>query len=229
MPTQSLGTPSISGRNLEELRLSTQFWMQQVFNHLDRMTGFRGTPTFHSDIDARGNSIRSVAAAVDNDQVVIKQQLDERETGITDTIRIEIRQAVADVLRAVAPGAVPPGIITGWSGAEADIPAGYALCDGSSGTPDLRDRFIVGAGSTYSVGDTGGNDSIDLTHTHSTPSGTSGAPSATTTVDNTLAGSTVAVGSATHTHSTPSGTSGNGLGSTDIRPKYYALCFIMKL
>ncbi|HZI74430.1 MAG TPA: tail fiber protein, partial [Gemmatimonadales bacterium] len=53
-----------------------------------------------------------------------------------------------------------------WYGALADVPAGWALCNGSvysksdgSGSitsPDLRDRFIVGAGSTYAVGGTGG-------------------------------------------------------------------------
>ncbi len=50
------------------------------------------------------------------------------------------------------------GIICLWGGAIADIPAGWHLCDGSTiGTqilPDLRDRFIVGAGSTYAPDDT---------------------------------------------------------------------------
>jgi hypothetical protein len=92
-----------------------------------------------------------------------------------------------------------------WSGSIASIPTGWALCDGG-GTParlDLRDRFIVGAGSTYSVGATGG-----------ATTDTSSGPSATTTVDNTLAGSTVAVGSNSHTH------------EVDILPPYYALAYI---
>ena len=59
-------------------------------------------------------------------------------------------------------GGVPSGIITMWSGAIADIPLGWALCDGSNGTPDLRDRFIVGAGGSYNVGDTGGANSVTL-------------------------------------------------------------------
>ncbi len=50
----------------------------------------------------------------------------------------------------------PAGIIVMWSGSIASVPAGWHLCDGSSGTPDLRDRFVVGAGSTYAVGNTGG-------------------------------------------------------------------------
>ncbi len=40
-----------------------------------------------------------------------------------------------------------------WSGAIVDIPAGWALCDGNNGTPDLRDKFIVGAGATFNPGD----------------------------------------------------------------------------
>ncbi len=39
---------------------------------------------------------------------------------------------------------IPPGGIIMWSGT--DVPEGWKLCDGSNGTPDLRSRFIVGAG-----------------------------------------------------------------------------------
>jgi hypothetical protein len=35
------------------------------------------------------------------------------------------------------------------------IPSGWTLCDGTDNTPNLTDRFIVGAGNTYSVGNTG--------------------------------------------------------------------------
>lgn len=61
---------------------------------------------------------------------------------------------------------VPVGGIIMWAGAIADIPEGWALCDGTDETPDLRDRFIVGAGSSYSIDDTGGEDASDLSHTH---------------------------------------------------------------
>jgi|TARA_R110002126_G_scaffold188974_1_gene337303 hypothetical protein len=52
--------------------------------------------------------------------------------------------------------AVPAGGIIMWSGSIGSIPSGYYLCDGTNGTPDLRDRFVVGAGSSYAVGNTGG-------------------------------------------------------------------------
>ena len=62
---------------------------------------------------------------------------------------------------------VPTGGIILWSGAQAAIPTGWLLCDGTSGTPNLRDRFVVGAGSAYSVGATGGSaDAIVVSHTH---------------------------------------------------------------
>ncbi len=57
---------------------------------------------------------------------------------------------------------VPPGAILMWSGAVDAIPTGWALCDGQNGTPDLRDRFIVGAGGSYNVGDTGGSNTVTL-------------------------------------------------------------------
>ena len=51
---------------------------------------------------------------------------------------------------------IPAGAIVMWSGSIGSIPAGYYLCDGQNGTPNLKDRFVVGAGSTYAVGNTGG-------------------------------------------------------------------------
>jgi len=53
---------------------------------------------------------------------------------------------------------IPAGGIIMWSGSIANIPSGFALCDGTNGTPDLTDRFVVGAGGSESVGATGGTD-----------------------------------------------------------------------
>ena len=55
------------------------------------------------------------------------------------------------------------GMILLWSGSTSNIPSGFVLCNGSNSTPDLRDRFVVGAGSTYSVGNTGGANSRTVT------------------------------------------------------------------
>ena len=51
---------------------------------------------------------------------------------------------------------VPSGVILMWSGSTDTIPAGWALCNGQDGTPDLTDRFILGVGKTYQPGTTGG-------------------------------------------------------------------------
>lgn len=70
---------------------------------------------------------------------------------------------IATTAFAIANG-FPAGGIIMWSGSIASIPLGFRLCDGGGGTPDLRDRFIVGAGSAYTPGNTGGSASV-------TPSG----------------------------------------------------------
>jgi hypothetical protein len=62
---------------------------------------------------------------------------------------------------------IPAGVILMWSGSIATVPSGWFLCDGNNSTPDLRSRFIVGAGSTYAVNATGGStDAIVVSHTH---------------------------------------------------------------
>ncbi len=64
---------------------------------------------------------------------------------------------------AINEGSVPVGGIVAYSGSVGMIPDNWFVCDGTNGTPDLRDRFIVGAGVTYAQGASGGA-SI---HTHS--------------------------------------------------------------
>ena len=59
------------------------------------------------------------------------------------------------------------GMIMMWSGSIVSIPTGWLLCNGASGTPDLRDRFVVGAGTTYAVNATGGSaNAVVPSHTH---------------------------------------------------------------
>lgn len=55
------------------------------------------------------------------------------------------------------------GMIVHWYGLAASCPAGWAICDGTNGTPDLRDRFIVGAGNTYALSNSGGSTSQTVT------------------------------------------------------------------
>jgi microcystin-dependent protein len=102
---------------------------------------------------------------------------------------------------------IPSGCIVLWSGTIISIPTGWVLCNGASGTPDLRDRFVVGAGSSYAVGATGGATTATLStpnlpsHTHSiSASGTTGTESVGHTHSGTTNGQSV-----DHSHSGTTG------------------------
>ena len=58
---------------------------------------------------------------------------------------------------------LPTGIIVMWNGTKSTVPAGWAMCDGTNNTPDLRDKFIVGSGKLYSTSDTGGYTTTSFT------------------------------------------------------------------
>ena len=60
------------------------------------------------------------------------------------------------------PSAFVSGMIILWSGNTGNIPTGFVLCDGNNSTPNLTDRFVVGAGAAYGVGATGGSSSVTL-------------------------------------------------------------------
>lgn len=139
---------------------------------------------------------------------------------------------------------VPSGMILLWSGSIGSIPAGYYLCDGSNGTPDLRNRFIVGSGDTYAVNATGGStDAIVVSHTHTATSvvtdpghthdwngryntGNSYGSNSGGLVNNTTANPTTSAttGITVATTNATAGTSGTNANL----PPYYSLCYIMK-
>jgi len=113
------------------------------------------------------------------------------------------------------------GMIIAWSGSVANIPSGFVLCDGNNNTPDLRDRFIIGAGNNYAVDATGGSkDAVLVSHFHTT--------------ENFVGRSNYA-----EPRNFGVGTDGNlnNTGNTDTKgedgtdknlPPYHALCYIMK-
>ena len=139
----------------------------------------------------------------------------------------------------------PSGGIIIWSGSSASIPSGWLLCDGTNSTPDLRNRFVVGAGSTYAVNATGGSaDAIVVSHTHTTTVTDPGHQHASSTgqgflTRNTASGNALNGGSDwvfsninnTATNTTGITVAANTTGSSGTNanlPPYFALCYIMK-
>ena len=115
---------------------------------------------------------------------------------------------------------VPSGLIAMWSGSYSSVPTGWALCDGTNGTPNLQGRFVRGADgdapSPAAVGSTGGSNSVTLTtnmlaqHSHTGNSGNNSAShSHEFTSGNNSAGHTHAGdtgnNSASHSHEFTSG------------------------
>ena len=99
----------------------------------------------------------------------------------------------------------PSGGIIMWSGATDDIPTGWVICDGQNGTPDLRNRFIVGA--------TAGTGSI--AYPGLSPNATGGSADAIV-VEHTHTGSTSPVGDHSHGYNNNQGTGGGqGGGGAD--------------
>jgi hypothetical protein len=139
---------------------------------------------------------------------------------------------------------IPSGAIVLWSGSIGSIPSGWLLCNGSSGTPDLRDRFIVGAGSTYAVAATGGNANATLvshnhtatssvsdpTHSHNTfgQYGGGGNPGGSLNAQNPGGRNEPTTSSSTGiTVATSISTEGSSATNANL-PPYYALAYIMK-
>jgi hypothetical protein len=148
---------------------------------------------------------------------------------------------------------LPRGAIVAWSGTEASRPPGFEVCNGLNGTPNLMNRFILGAGGSYAVGNTG-----DGSHTHSmnyTTSGcgtssvgdhTHGLPGAWyarnfgtpgiigkgyTALDTASTGvSSKFQNAGAHSHTIPASSSFNTLTAVSggTKPPWYALYYIMK-
>jgi hypothetical protein len=147
----------------------------------------------------------------------------------------------------------PAGVIAIWSGTEASIPSGWHLCDGSSGTPNLRDKFIVGAGSNYVKGETGGANTCTTSatitvaghaltaaetalHSHGgftdnypTTSYNSSATGSATTIANSAPNVGRYTGYAGSGSSHDHTASFTGTSNQDKRPPFMARCYIMRV
>jgi len=136
-------------------------------------------------------------------------------------------------------GTIPVGGIIMWSGtiAAAQALTGWTLCNGNNGVPingltipDLRDRFIVGAGSGYAVAATGGSkDAVLVSHSHSvTPTGSG---NARFVIDDDQGNAEISIaggGRSANLQRTVSTNSQGESGTNKNLPPYYALAFIMR-
>lgn len=133
-------------------------------------------------------------------------------------------------------GGIPAGCVLLWSGSEEEIPTGFALCDGQDGRPDLRDRFVLGAGTAHPVGATGGEEEHTLTedempeHKH-TQRIQSGSSSYLWTTQGSSSGSkSLSVALSNGNGIVPINTAYAGRGTPhNNMPPYYTLCYIIKL
>jgi len=164
------------------------------------------------------------------------------------------RQMIASVGYAFAAGnGIPKGGIIMWSGAT--VPEGWVLCDGTNGTPNLKDRFIVGSGALYAIGATGGESTHLLTgaesgtsvhghsaysggqsadHSHAAPAdgGTDNSSGGYFRIDSGATKTIQTYGASNdHTHGiiVNNSIAANAVSAHNNLPPYYALAFIMKL
>jgi len=125
---------------------------------------------------------------------------------------------------------LPSGTIVMWSGPINSVPAGWVLCNGQNGTPDLQDQFIRGVKTGENPGAGGGSTShnhVVNSHNHSLPANTG---------DRKGSGGYFGIGAdhgLTGNHSHPlggsTGSSAPGTSTQNHLPPYYKLAFIMKL
>jgi len=169
----------------------------------------------------------------------------------TEYMSIETNGEAKNITNGTTYYMVPRGAIIMWSGIT--IPNGWAICDGNNGTPDLRDRFILGTSAVNNtdVTQTGGANSYYLSvaqlpvHYHTGTTDTDGSHQHTYVIHgNTMSQdapassgnpgvwryetTTTTTGNSAHSHSFTTNSTGSGQ-SIDNRPAFYKLAFIMKL
>lgn len=121
------------------------------------------TGTYINSLDAANPAATDALSSADDHLRLIKSTIKATFPNVTGAVT-----ATHTTLNSTI---VPSGGIIIWSGAESAIPTGWVLCNGSNSTPDLRDKFVMGAGTT-AVNTAGGTNSLTIaeanlpSHTH---------------------------------------------------------------
>lgn len=208
-----------------------------IVNSIEPQVGFTSV-TFTTEINTASVNVSGVSTFSD---INVKGAIYDSTGSVGQTNQVLVSNAGAGVTWSQIES-IPTGVIVMWSGSIATIPNGWALCDGTGTTPDLRDRFIVGAHSdgasgvtfagsggavsgNYAPGNTGGVVAHQLTtaempshsHSYSRASSPGGGQD--------QAGS----GSGDAVNQSNQNTSSQGSNHYhENRPPYYALAYIMK-
>jgi len=150
------------------------------------------------------------------------------------SISVNTVRSTIPVPGSMANSSLPLGAIVIWSGSVSSIPSGWQLCDGTNNTPDLRDRFVVGARQD--------NNGVAKTNVSGTLTQIGGEAQHTLTIDEMpphshsyrywsawyFSGSTELAAKGSYNDNAQTSTVGGGKPH-NILPPYYALCFIMRI
>lgn len=212
---------------------STNFAIKDGLTTTDPAKVIKGT-----DIDNEYNAIANAIATKANTN---SPALTGTPTAPTATAGTNTTQIASCAF--VLANAIPSGLITMWSGTIASIPSGWYLCDGNNSTPDLRDKFIIGAKQdetaiaktniTGSLTQTGGSkDAVAVSHTHTITDPGHVHTQSASRADNMNVGPggfdrMTSASTASATTGITIDTAGVS-GTNQNLPPYYALAFIMK-
>ena len=215
-----------------------------------------GLPTGNSGKIVKGTEIDTELTAIAS---AISSKADLNSPALTGTPTAPTASAATNTTQIattafVLANSIPSGLISMWSGTIATIPTGWVLCNGSNSTPDLRNKFVIGAhtdsaGVAYSTvtgsnTQTGGTkDAIVVSHTHTATStvtdpghlhtftnySISNGSATTPVIANSNVTATVSTNSAVTGISVATTNSTEGSSGTNQNlPPYYALAYIMK-
>lgn len=90
----------------------------------------------------QGKSVAALQVKIERGEVGSSSKVGISPTPEDVAIQLVANQSFTSLLGA----SIPVGVIVMWAGNPNDIPKDWALCDGTSGTPDLRGRFILASG-----------------------------------------------------------------------------------